>query len=51
MTKEQIEAASEQNGTPKNAEFLRKSFATEQECLVPKLKSSNRITHAGIEAK
>lgn len=34
-------------GTPKNAEFLREAFATEQECLVPKLKSSNRITHAG----
>lgn len=33
--------------TPPNAEFLRASFATEQECLVPKLKSSNRITHAG----
>jgi hypothetical protein len=32
---------------PKNAEFLRESFATEQECLVPKLKSSNRIAHAG----
>lgn len=33
--------------SPPNAEFLRESFATEQECLVPKLKSSNRITHAG----
>lgn len=33
--------------TPRNAEFLRESFATEQECLVPRLKSSNRITHAG----
>jgi hypothetical protein len=32
---------------PTNAEFLRESFATEQECLVPKLKSSSRITHAG----
>src|SRR5258708_40199044 len=33
--------------TPKNAEFLRQAFATEQECLIPKLKSSNRISHAG----
>jgi len=33
--------------TPKNAEFLREAFATEQECLVPRLRSSNRITHAG----
>ena len=33
--------------SPPNAEFLRESFATEQECLVPKLKSSNRITHPG----
>lgn len=32
---------------PENAEFLREAFATEQECLVPKLQSSNRITHAG----
>ena len=30
-----------------NAEFLREAFATEQECLVPKLRSSDRITHAG----
>jgi hypothetical protein len=29
------------------AEFLREAFATEQECLVPKLRSSGRITHAG----
>jgi hypothetical protein len=33
--------------TPKNAEFLRQAFATEQECLIPKLKSSSRITHPG----
>ena len=32
---------------PGNADFLRESFATEQECLVPRLKSSRRITHAG----
>src|SRR5207249_10982927 len=35
------------NGTPTNADFLRAAFATEQECLVPKLKSSRRIVHAG----
>lgn len=33
--------------TPRSAQFLRESFATEQECLLPKLKSSNRISHAG----
>lgn len=27
--------------------FLREAFASEQECLIPKLKSSNRIVHAG----
>jgi hypothetical protein len=32
---------------PKNEQFLREAFATEQECLVAKLKSSKRITHAG----
>src|SRR4051812_42915691 len=32
---------------PRNAEFLRAAFATEQACLVPRLESSNRITHAG----
>ncbi len=32
---------------PKNTKFLRAAFATEQECLVSKLKSSSRITHAG----
>ena len=41
-----IEAA-DADATPKNAEFLREAFATEQECLAPKLKSSGRITHAG----
>src|SRR5467141_3373331 len=33
--------------TPVSTDFLRQAFATEQECLVPKLQSSNRITHAG----
>lgn len=37
----------ENSENPKNADFLREAFATEQECLVPKLKSSRRITHAG----
>jgi len=46
-SKEQVAADPEKNVAPKNAEFLRESFATEQECLVSKLKSSNRITHAG----
>jgi hypothetical protein len=32
---------------PKNSKFLREAFATEQECLIPQLKSSNRIVHAG----
>lgn len=32
---------------PKNVDFLREAFSTEQECLSPKLKSSRRITHAG----
>ena len=40
-------AARGEKCVPTNAEFLRESFATEQECLVPKLKSSNRIIHAG----
>jgi len=31
----------------RSADFLRKAFATEQECLVPKLRSSDRIAHAG----
>jgi hypothetical protein len=30
-----------------SADFLREAFATEQECLVHKLRSSDRITHAG----
>jgi hypothetical protein len=30
-----------------SADFLRVAFASEQECLVPKLQSSDRITHAG----
>ena len=38
---------SDDNITPRNADFLREAFATEQECLAPKLKSSRRITHAG----
>jgi hypothetical protein len=33
--------------TPKNADFLRQAFRTEQECLLPNLRSSSRITHAG----
>jgi hypothetical protein len=32
---------------PKSQKFLRDAFATEQQCLVPKLRSSSRITHAG----
>ncbi|PWU09498.1 MAG: hypothetical protein C5B50_27355 [Verrucomicrobia bacterium] len=36
-----------ENNEPKSAEFLREAFATEQECLVSKLKSSARIVHAG----
>lgn len=37
----------EEQNTPRNTEFLRKAFRTEQECLVARLKSSSRITHAG----
>jgi hypothetical protein len=39
----------EQKNSPTagSADFLREAFATEQECLVPKLRSSDRITHAG----
>lgn len=33
--------------TPQDSEFLRDAFATEQECLLTKLRSSRRITHAG----
>jgi hypothetical protein len=32
---------------PPSAGFLREAFATEQQCLIPQLQSSNRITHAG----
>jgi hypothetical protein len=32
---------------PVNTDFLREAFATEQECLIPKLRSSRRISHAG----
>lgn len=38
---------STQTADPKDTNFLRAAFATEQECLIPKLKSSSRITHAG----
>ena len=39
--KEQVEKM------PKDAQFLRDAFASEQECLAANLKSSFRITHAG----
>ncbi len=42
-----IETISRSVHTAGNAEFLRQAFATEQECLIPKLRSSDRITHAG----
>ena len=32
---------------PANTQFLKDAFATEQECLIAKLRSSRRITHAG----
>jgi len=32
---------------PQSDQFLREAFATEQQCLMPKLRSSSRITHAG----
>jgi len=36
------------NASPSaNADFLREAFATEQACLIPKLRSSDRITHQG----
>lgn len=38
---------SDDNATPKNSDFLRDAFATEQECLAARLRSSRRITHAG----
>lgn len=47
LENEKLSAAPDEEQTPTNAEFLRESFATEQECLVAKLRSSNRITHAG----
>lgn len=37
----------DEEAAPENTKFLRDAFATEQECLIPKLKSSNRIVHAG----
>jgi hypothetical protein len=37
----------QKNRSVASADFLRAAFATEQECLVPKLRSSDRITHAG----
>jgi len=37
----------EETDTPKNEEFLREAFASEQTCLVANLRSSSRITHAG----
>jgi hypothetical protein len=40
-------ASPDQMLTPTNSRFLCQAFATEQECLIPKLKSSNRIVHAG----
>lgn len=36
-----------ENITPTNEAFLRKAFATEQECLIASLRSSSRITHSG----
>lgn len=38
---------SDNTQVPKNTEFLRQAFSTEQDCLIPKLKSSSRISHAG----
>lgn len=37
----------EENNQPTNSEFLRRAFATEQECLAAMVRSSARITHAG----
>src|SRR5260370_28675699 len=49
MIQDQQKAAAlaDESKTTKSAELLRESFATDQECLVTKLKSSNRITHTG----
>ena len=41
-TKEQVEADLEKNVAPKNTEFLRESFATEQECLVFEVQERNK---------
>ncbi|TRZ49248.1 hypothetical protein D4S03_08575 [bacterium] len=37
----------EASDIPKNEQFLREAFATEQQCLVTDLRSSARIVHAG----
>ncbi len=37
----------EETDAPKNEEFLREAFASEQTCLVASLRSSSRIVHAG----
>ena len=47
ISHEPPEAPPNKDAAPTNTKFLRQAFATEQECLIPKLKSSNRITHAG----
>jgi hypothetical protein len=46
-THEPPDAPPDEDVAPTNTKFLREAFATEQECLIPKLKSSNRIVHAG----
>jgi hypothetical protein len=45
--RQNLEAPPCEEDSPGSAEFLRQAFATEQECLIQKLRSSNRITHAG----
>src|SRR5207249_11238953 len=42
-----VEVRDSETEEPQNAEFLREAFATEQECLISKLRSSARIVHAG----
>src|ERR1017187_7540736 len=37
----------EQSNEPRNTDFLREAFGTEQSCLISQLKSSARIVHAG----
>jgi len=37
----------EETDAPKNEDFLREAFASEQTCLVANLRSSSRIVHAG----